>query len=370
MLRVIISILALGFIVIFHELGHFLTAKAFGISVVEFTVGLGPVLVSQKHGSTRYSLRALPFGGACVMYQESGEDEETEGEEKTEFPEGSGFQTQPAWKRFLVIFAGPFFNFLLAFLLAVVFIFNVGYDRPVIADVTEGSPAWEAGLRAGDRVRSLEVSGMRSGIRTGGDIQLFFLANQSLVDAGKPVRFKVIASDGAEKNGEMTSVYNEEYKKSLFGFSYSRLAEPCDNVWDLMSMSVHQVKYTIQMTVESIRMLIRGDLGAESIGGPVQIVAVMDESVEAAKEQGGNEAAALTLLELAILLSGSMGAMNLLPLPALDGGRLLLLLVEMITRKKLPQKLEAAINFAGLMILLALMVLVMFKDIIWLVLGK
>lgn len=369
MLRIIISILALGCIVIFHELGHFLAAKAFGISVIEFTVGLGPLLVSKTFGNTKYSLRALPFGGACVMYQEDREDEDGD-EDLPKYPEGSGFLSQKAWKRFLVVFAGPFFNFLLAFLLAIVFMFNVGYDRPVVADVTEGSPAWEAGLRTGDTIRSLKVSGMRSGITTGGDIQLFFLANQSLVDAGRPVSFEAVSNGNVKKTGEMTAVYNEEYQKRLFGFSYSRITSPCDGFLDLIRMSFHQVVYTIRMTVESIRMLIRGDIGAESIGGPVQIVAVMDESVEIANEQGGTGAAALVLLELAILLSGSMGAMNLLPLPALDGGRLLLLLVEMITGKKLPQKVESAINFAGLMILLALMVLVMFKDIVWLVLGK
>mgnify|MGYP003311514194 CR=1 FL=1 len=365
MIRILISIIVLGFIVTFHELGHFFAAKAFQISVIEFAVGMGPAVFSVTKGKTKYSLRALPFGGACVMYpgEEAMEPDDNGAREVYGFPKGSGFNEQPAWKRFLVIFAGPFANMLLAFLLAMILLWNVGYQKPVIVEVVPESAAYEAGLREGDVFTSLSVEGVSSKVTTYQDMQLFLTVNGSFINAGKEVSFTAVSGDGTTKSGKMKAVYNEAYQRALFGFSYSPTNLECKTPGILIRMGIHEVWFSLKSAVETIRMLFRGDVGFESFSGPVQIVAIMDESVEAADEAGGAPLAALALLDISILLSGSMGAMNLFPIPALDGGRLLLILVEMITGKKLPAKVEGIINGIGLALLMALMLAIMFKDI-------
>ena len=149
-MKILVALLVFSFIIIIHELGHFLLAKKNGITVIEFSLGMGPRLLSYRHGEgTRYSLKLLPLGGSCLMMGEDGEDE----------GEGS-FGSKSVWARIAVIAAGPLFNFLLAFVLAIFIIGNIGYDVPVLLGVSEGSPAQEAGLQAGDRI--LKMNGKRN----------------------------------------------------------------------------------------------------------------------------------------------------------------------------------------------------------------
>ena len=143
-MHIIIAILIFGFIIIFHELGHFSIAKACNVRVNEFTLGLGPTLVSFGKGETKYCLKLLPFGGSCVM---EGEDSESD--------DDRAFNKKPLWQRFLIVFAGPFFNFLLAFILSLIMIGSAGYYSPTIGQVTAGYPAEEAGLAAGDEIVSI-----------------------------------------------------------------------------------------------------------------------------------------------------------------------------------------------------------------------
>ncbi len=143
-MKILIALLVFSVIIIIHELGHFLFAKLNGITVVEFSLGMGTRLLSHEWGGTRYSLKLLPFGGSCMML---GEDEDEDGE--------GTFGSKSVWARISVIAAGPVFNFLLAFVLSLFIIGNIGYDVPILVGVSEGMPAQEAGLQAGDRITKM-----------------------------------------------------------------------------------------------------------------------------------------------------------------------------------------------------------------------
>ena len=392
MLGIIVSVLALGFIILIHELGHFLFAKLFGVGVVEFAIGMGPRLFSFVRGETRYSLRALPLGGACMMLGEEDEEKETSGEngvsednlrritngaagtetvtvggdtvtvDGRSFRKEQQFYSKPAWQRFLVIAAGPLFNFILAFLLSLIVTVNIGWDRPVIVDVTPGSPAETAGIRPGDTVASLSICGRKTSVLTSGDMQLFFTANAQLAAGGEEVEIVYVTPEGIKKKSRMKAVFDGEAQAWRFGLSYRYAYEKCGTAGEVIRVSAHNIVYGFRSTTESFRMLFRKEVPASEVKGVVGMVAIMDESVEEAY-QYSLSGAALTLLNIMVLLSASLGVMNLLPLPALDGGRLVFILIEMITGKAVPKRIEGIIHAAGAVLLMAFMILIMFNDV-------
>jgi len=392
MLSLIISILALGFIILFHELGHFSIAKLFGVSVVEFNIGMGTRLLSFVKGETRYSLRLLPLGGSCIMLgeelDESGDtDAATAGARMRKFnnlaPDDvpvtadkdtitvdgrvysadSQFSRKEPWKRFLIILAGPLFNFILAFVLSLIITLNIGWSRPVIVGVADGSPAQEIGLEAGDLIRSLSIRNNKTKIRTTDDIMLFFQANSKLISQQEPVSIEFEKPDSSLHKGDVTARFDEESERYLIGISYSMAYEPCSGFSEALVMSFHNLVYTFQATVESIRMMFRGEVSSSDVKGVIGMVQIMDETVEEASGYGFKDAF-LTLINIMMLLSASLGFMNLLPLPALDGGRLVFILIEMITGKAVPKKIESYIHFAGMILLIILTIIIMFNDII------
>ena len=378
MLSIVISIIAFGLLVLFHELGHFVFAKLFKITVVEFSLGLGPTLCGAVKGETKYSLKAFPFGGACLMLDEEldeAPEEENAAPEKREvitfqgrdFDRKKQFNLAKPWKRFLILLGGPLFNFILALVLGIVITVVSGYDRPVILGVKEGSPAYEAGVRAGDFVSGLSVDGRYSTVKTARDIALFFTANEQLIYNDAPVEISYVTPEGEKHSGTMVSRYDEETGRKIMGLSYSYNYQPADGLSDTVEMGIHEAVYSVRTSVESLRMMFRGEVSADDIGGPVMIVATMDEAVSSANENYGTASAVLTLLSMCILLSGSLGFMNLLPFPALDGGKILLVLAEIVTGKRLPKKVENGINMAGMLILLLLMFVILFKDIFTLI---
>jgi len=365
-MSLIVSILGFGIIVMIHEFGHYIFAKSLGVGVIEFSVGMGPRLFSFVKGETRYSFRLLPFGGSCMMLGEETADTSDPAEniivDGRSFSKDSQFANKPAWKRFLIIFAGPVFNFILAFLLSLVVTGIAGWDRPVIYSVNDGSPAQEAGLQAGDTITQLEICGRKTTVKTAGDVQLFFIANAKLAENGEPISVKFRSPDGKEKKGTMVMRYDEEMGKYLCGFTYSRMYEPCDSFGQLLEMSIHNIGFCFRQTIESLRMMIRGEVQGSDVKGVVGMVAVMDETVDTAYETGFLDAA-LTLMNIMMILSASIGFMNLIPLPALDGGRIFFILIEIITGKAVPKKAEAVVHTIGFFILMALMVLILFNDV-------
>ena len=401
MFSLLVSILALGAIIAFHEFGHFSIARLFGVGVIEYAVGMGPRIWSTIKGNTRYSLRAIPFGGFCMMLSEDlAEPDPDPGEEGTGsrqdnvlgerdpqvvvtetgiiyegryFSKDEQFAVKPAWQRFLVILAGPAFNFILAFVLALIITGYNGYDRSVIREVDPGFPAAQAGIEAGDIVTAIAVGDRTARpekIETARDIMLYMSVHQDVLNsAGMMTMYYQDVSDGNKACfAELTPVYDEALGRYRIGFSYSGTYEKADTPGEILYYSWYNVKFNFRTSIESIRMLITGKADSSDLMGPIRMVATMDESVDSAASYGF-VAALMTLFNLMILISSSLGFMNLLPLPALDGGRLLFILIEMVTQRKVPKELEARIHMIGTMLLLALMMFILFNDIIMLYLG-
>ncbi len=338
-MSIVIALLVFSVIILFHEFGHFLLAKLNKITVVEFSLGMGPRLLSFEAGGTRYSWKLLPFGGSCMMLGEDGEEEE----------EGS-FGSKSVWARMSVIAAGPIFNFLLAFIMALFIVGNLGYDVPVLLNVTEGMPAADAGLQAGDRI--VKMNGKR--IHLYREVQ-----NYSMFHQGETVIFQY------ERDGELheatvkPELTNGSYKYGIGGnINYRQKT----NVLETLEYSAYEVYYWIDTTVSSLGLLFKGGVQLDDMSGPVGVVDAIGTTYQESRDEGAFYVW-MNLLNIAILLSANLGVMNLLPIPALDGGRLIFLIVEAIRRRRVEPELEAKIHFAGLMLLMLLMVVVMFNDV-------
>lgn len=336
---IILAILIFSFIVFFHELGHFLLAKKNGIDVDEFAIGMGPVLYSCEYRGTRYAVRIFPIGGFCAM----GEDEEA-----TDSP--NNFNNKSVWARISVIAAGPVFNFILAYVFAVILTAMIGYDRPVISAVENGYPAAEAGLMAGDRIEKM------------GDKKIHIFREISIYNQfhqGEDVKI-TYSRDGEEYTVTLSPKEDEEPGYSRLGITSEGYRKA--GVLRSLQYGAYSVNYWIGTTLESLKMLVTGKVSLNNLTGPVGIVDVVDDTYQESRSYG-NFVVLVELLNIAIMLSANLGVMNLLPLPALDGGRLVFLFVEAVRRKRVPPEKEGYVHMVGIALLMALMVFVMFNDI-------
>lgn len=331
-------------IVVAHEGGHCIIAKKSGIRVHEFMVGVGPVLLEFTRNDTRYTLRLFPLGGACLYDSLDESDKNPEDEHS--------FANAPVWDRIATVFAGPFFNFLLAFFFSLFIVGSIGVDRPVIYAVMDDYPAKEAGIEAGDEIVSLN----NEKIYLYRDISMFalFYKDGSSVD----VTYK---RDGQLYKTTIVPKYSEESERYLFGFAGSKGREKVGPL-QVIAYSAYEVKYWIVSTIKSVGMLFSGEMSKDDLSGPVGVAQVVGKTYEDSK-QDGLFYIWLNMLNIAVLLSANLGVMNLLPIPAFDGGRLVVLFVEVLRRKKADMKVEAAINVVGMVAILALMGYVMVNDI-------
>ncbi len=345
MTTIVLFIIVFGVIVIAHELGHFLLAKANGITVVEFSIGMGPKLLHFDRGGTEYSLRLLPIGGACMFEGENGLEEEGGALSEGAFPKAK------VWARISTVFAGPFFNFLLAYAFAVLVVAYAGSDRPVIQDVIDGYPAQEAGMQSGDVV--IRMNGER--IYLGREISLY-----TLVSPGETVTVEYLR-DGQKRTAVLTPRYDEAEGRYLLGFQGYAEYVDCRNA-GAFKYAYYEVRYGLKMTVKSLGMLLTGKAGVDDMAGPVGMAQIIGEVQQEAVPYGPL-VVAVSMVNLAMLLSVNLGVINLLPLPALDGGRLVFLLVEAVRGKPVPPEKEGMVHFAGFVLLMVLMVVVMFNDI-------
>ena len=345
MITIVLFIIVFGVIVIAHELGHFLLAKANGITVVEFSIGMGPKLLHFDRGGTEYSLRLLPIGGACMFEGENGLEEEGGALSEGAFPKAK------VWARISTVFAGPFFNFLLAYAFAVLVVAYAGSDRPVIQDVIDGYPAQEAGMQSGDVV--IRMNGER--IYLGREISLY-----TLVSPGETVTVEYLR-DGQKRTAVLTPRYDEAEGRYLLGFQGYAEYVDCRNA-GAFKYAYYEVRYGLKMTVKSLGMLLTGKAGVDDMAGPVGMAQIIGEVQQEAVPYGPL-VVAVSMVNLAMLLSVNLGVINLLPLPALDGGRLVFLLVEAVRGKPVPPEKEGMVHFAGFVLLMVLMVVVMFNDI-------
>lgn len=340
-MNIIVAILLFSVIIIFHELGHFWLAKANGIQVNEFSLGLGPTLVGFTKGETKYSIKLLPFGGACIM---EGEDDDSKNPR--------AFNNKSVWARMSVVFAGPFFNFIMAFVFAAFIIAFAGYDKPVITGVIEGYAAEAAGLQPGDEL--IKMNNFK--LHSYRDIGMY-----SFTHAGEPIEL-TYRRDGQKYTCTLTPGYDEESGRYLYGFT-NNLGRQKTNFGETLLCAVYEVRYWIYTTIQSLKMLFTGGASVNDLAGPVGIVKNIGDVYEEAVTVGGHFIALLNLLNWGVLLSANLGVMNLLPLPALDGGRLFFLIIEAVRRKRIDPNKEGMVHLVGIVLLLLLMVLVMFNDI-------
>ena len=338
-MNIIVALIIFSVIIIFHELGHFLAAKFNNVCVQEFTLGLGPTLVGFTKGETKYCLKLLPFGGSCVML---GEEEASDDER--------AFNNKNVWQRMMIVLAGPIFNFILAFLLSLFIIGFTGADIPVIGSVGEGTPAQEAGLQEGDRI--VKMNGSR--VYNYREIVYKMLLNKG----GKPVTF-LYEREGQQKEITITPAQVEggAYQVGIAGGAYEK-----QGILGIIKYSALEVRCQIKVVIWSLQYMISGYASVNDISGPVGIVNMIGDTYNEAATYGFLTVF-LSMINIAVMISANLGVMNLLPIPALDGGRFFFYIIEAIRGKGIDPDKEGMIHFAGLMVLLALMVVIMFNDI-------
>ena len=339
MLQIILAILAFGVLVVVHEFGHFITAKRGGVQVNEFWIGMGPTLLQKQYNGTLYCLKLLPLGGACVM---EGEDSESESEH------AFGRATLP--RRMLIVAAGALMNFLIGFLIVLAVLRpngpEGGYIVPVLESVDPASTAAvEGGLQAGDEL--LRVDGYHILLRS--DLETALMRGDDTV-------YEIVVRRGGEKITLPAVTLEPAIEgadgRRRIGLNFS---EQPNGIGMHLKMSALTAVGYARAVWASLGMLVSGQVGIDQLSGPVGVAEVLAETAHYSMS---------AFLQLVAFISINLGVMNLLPLPALDGGRLVFLLIEAVRRKPVPPKYEGYVHAAGLMLLLALMVYVTGQDIL------
>lgn len=337
-ISIISAVLIFCVIVVVHEFGHFIVARKCGIDVQEFAIGMGPVIFKKKGKHTLFTLRLLPLGGFCSM----GEDEESDNE--------NSFRNKSVWRRIAVIAAGAIMNLILGFILSIIIFLVAGkVTTTVIAEIVPGSGCENAGMAVGDRIT--KVNGLH--IFTANDI-IYELRN----DEDGVLDF-VVDRDGEKLtfNGvKFGLTVDEETGERVLNYDFKVYMKNMTAA-ELLPAAANKFMYYSRLILMSLRDLISGKYGLNNLQGPVGIVTVISES---ARETGFDIG---YLLDIAMLISVNVGIFNLLPLPALDGGRLVFLIIEAIRRKPIKAETEGMVHFAGFALLMLLMIIVTFNDV-------
>ena len=338
---ILVAVLVFGVLIAVHELGHFLAAKACGVRVNEFSIGMGPAIFKKKKGDTLYSLRCLPFGGFCAM---EGEDEAS--------TDPAALENQGFWAKLLIFAAGAFMNFLTG--LIIIFCLYVGakaFTTPVINSFADGCPL-QGVLQAGDEIAAIDGEK----IYVFSDVTMLLNLNQgeshdlTIIRGGEKTELSGVAMERREYTDQSGNQYkgyglNFTVEKATFG---SRLRVSLANAADF-----------VRMVRLSLQMLVTGQAGVKDISGPVGIVSVI---TDVGQSSGSTSAAVRNIAYLAAMIAVNLAVMNLLPLPALDGGKILFLVINalcmLVIRKRIPQKFESYVHVAGFALLMLLMLAV------------
>lgn len=331
MITALSAIFVFMLVIVVHEFGHFITAKMVGIKVHEFSIGMGPKLFHKKGEETDYYLRAFPIGGYVRM---EGEDESSD--------DPRSFNKKPAWARILVVAAGAIMNFILAIVVFTIVAYNTGTPTTVIDEVIKDSPAYEVGIKTGDkiiRINNIETKNWKSIVKE--------ISNS---DSKKDMNITVIRNS---KNVDfvLRPKYDEESKKVIIGIvpkSEKSFISSVKNGFETTGT-------VLGLMFQFLRMLFRGQVKSDDLSGPIGVIYTVGEAAKYGF---------INVLYLLGFISVNLGFFNLLPIPALDGSRILFLLIELFRGKPMNPEKEGFVHFIGFVLLLALMVFVTYSDIV------
>ena len=369
--RLLAALLIFGVIVMIHELGHFLAAKAMGVRVNEFAIGFGPKLLEFGKKETKYSVRLFPLGGFCAMEGEdsAGSGEVKAGKKETNPDDPRSFLNKPVWRRGVITVAGVVMNLLLGFVILIVYNGicirpsedgRVYYAGTTISRLEENTPAYQSGLRPGDTL--LKIDGQR--VFSSFDIQ--FLLQSS--NDGAPEMTVRRTVDGQKQTVTLPSVaFNRTYSEQTghYTLQYDFYVNAVPRTAGTILTESVRTECSVAVTVwRTLKGMFTGQYGLNELSGPVGTVDAIGDVVEDAVQQAHWQDGLGNVLMLVAMLTVNVGIFNLLPVPALDGGRLLFLIWEGITRRRVPPKYEGVVHAIGLILLLVLILIVTFNDIV------
>ena len=345
-LYILLAIALLGVLVMVHEFGHYIVGRLTGMTVLEFSIGFGPKLLGWRRKEIDYSLRLIPLGGYCSFL---GEDENND--------DPRAMNNLPVWRRFLTVFAGPAMNFVFALAVCVVsmMLYEGVRTQPLIQEVVPASPAAQAGIEAGDTI--VAVNGRE--ISDGNSLTL----SLSIATAGEGEAVEItVLRDGERETLSMVPsavVLEDGTSVKQIGIVYTTQVVERYSLGAALRAAPQRLWEIVETMIDALKGLVFHGEGATEMAGPVGIVGMISEETRT----GGF----YMVLYLMYIISLNLGLMNLLPLPALDGGRLVFLIVEAIRRKPVPPEKEGMVHGVGMLLLLGLIVVITYQDIVRLI---
>lgn len=342
---IIITIFIFGLLIFIHELGHYIAARKSGVGIIEFAIGMGPKIYSWEGKVNTFSIRALPIGGFVSMVGEYSED--IEEKDKNKVP----LEKIPVWKRIIIALSGPLMNILLGFFVMLFVVISTDIPSTVVAKFDEGSLSSQYGLEENDEI--IEVDGKRTRVYTD-------MSYKIMADGINPLDITVL------RNGEKVYLNDVQFEVVNdnginFGSLDFRVYAKEKSLGNTIHQSFFQSISIVYMTIDQLIDVIGGRYGVEAVSGPVGIGEQIGEVVKTSEGVGNT---VRNLATIVIFISISLGIFNLLPIPVLDGGMILFAIIELIRRKPLDKKIERSISAVFMMLLLALTVVVFFKDIV------
>lgn len=343
-MTIVSTIIILAILILVHEIGHFGVARRIGIPVYEFSLGFGKKLYSTRKDGVEYSLRLVPLGGFVRMA----------GEEQGDMNDPQGFNNRKPWEKMAVSFSGPFMNFVLG-VIVFIYIFTfigLGFpsDEPVVGEVIKGKPAYTAGLQSNDRVLSMNGQEINSWDE--------FVSNIQAYPAGTSLA-TVVERDGARQTITMISVLDQSSGNPIVGV-YPQLNFVRQGIIESIRLGFVQTYQMTMALLGGLGMLFTGAASSSDLAGPVGITSMVGEAARSGM---------VYLLSFAAFLSINLGVINLLPIPALDGSKIVFALIEMVRRKPMDPEKEGFIHWLGFMFLILLIIFATYNDIVRLIKG-
>jgi len=328
----IIAILMLGLLVMVHELGHFIAGRVLGFKIIEFSIGFGPKLIQWKRKEIKYSIRAIPLGGYVQFF----------GEDADKPDEPGAMNNMPWWKRLIVLVSGVTCNLIFALLITVVLISSIGQEVATVSSINDGVPISQTILQNGD--------------------ELVAVNNKEALNS---TQLSTLISEAPDKNIILTIIHNGQKQNIVTDKTdvegTMRLGIGIESKFKKLSFVnsvTYSFKYNVWMAEEMYKVLgqlVIGKVSLDSLSGPISTIGVIGDNVKAAAQEGAY-AAVMMILNLLLVISINLAIFNILPIPALDGFRMLMVIIERIRKKAINRDLEAKINFAGFAILIGLVV--------------